>query len=87
MVSIGDYAFCYCNSLENIELPNSVASIGDYAFYYCESLKNIKIPSSVKDIGLNAFNYCYYLNIEVDENNEVYSSEDGVLYNKTKLKL
>ena len=64
-----------------------MASIGDYAFYYCESLKNIKIPSSVKDIGLNAFNYCYYLNIEVDENNEVYSSEDGVLYNKTKLKL
>ena len=87
MVSIGDYAFCYCNSLENIELPNSVASIGDYAFYYCESLKNIKIPSSVKDIGLNAFNYCYYLNIEVDENNEVYSSEDGVLYNKDKTEI
>lgn len=87
MVSIGDYAFCYCNSLENIELPNSMASIGDYAFYYCESLKNIKIPSSVKDIGLNVFNYCYYLNIEIDENNEVYSSEDGGLYNKDKTEI
>ena len=87
VTSIGKYSFPGFRNLASVELPNSVASIGDYAFYYCESLKNIKIPSSVKDIGLNAFNYCYYLNIEVDENNEVYSSEDGVLYNKTKLKL
>ena len=47
-------AFYYCESLETIEIPNSVEEIGKEAFEGCSALKSIKIPKSVKKIGENA---------------------------------
>ena len=58
-IEINDNAFCYCTSLSNITIPDSVTSIGDSAFYYCYSLSTITIPDSVTNIGNNAFQYCY----------------------------
>ena len=58
MTSIGDYAFCNCNSLTSVTIPNSVTSIGDYAFYDCSSLTGVTIPDNVTSIGDAAFMYC-----------------------------
>ena len=34
---IGDSAFEFCDSLEYVNIPNSVTSIGDRAFLFCKS--------------------------------------------------
>ncbi len=86
--TIADYAFCNCNSLTSITIPDSVTSIGKWAFKGCESITNITIPDSVTSIGDFALAYCGSLtSITVDENNLYYSSEDGVLFNEEKTKL
>lgn len=59
VTTIGDRAFFYCDLLQDISLPSTLAAIGDYAFYGCdESLTNITIPNKVTTIGSHAFAYC-----------------------------
>ena len=88
VTSIGYGAFDGCSSLTNIEIPEGVTSIGGCAFYFCSSLTSIEIPSSVTSIGDWAFNYCTSLtNIIVDNDNNAYCSENGVLFNKDKTQL
>ena len=43
VISIGNYAFWECSSLQSITIPNSVTSIGNSAFWGCSSLKEIRI--------------------------------------------
>ena len=86
---IGSSAFHSCTSLTRIEIQSSVTSIKieGGAFAYCTSLTNIEIPSGVTSIG-NAFYGCTSLNsINVDKDNQLYSSEDGILFDKVKTKL
>ena len=85
---IGSSAFYNCTSLTSITIPNGVTSIGDSAFSYCTSLTNITIGSGVTSIGSNTFYYCCSLTaISVDTNNLVYSTVDGVLFNKNQTTL
>ena len=51
-------AFGMCESLTNINIPNSVTTIGDWAFRACKSLTSINIPNSVTTIGDWAFRAC-----------------------------
>jgi len=81
-----------CPNVGSITIPSTigssnypVTSIGDLAFYGCTGLTSITIPDSVTSIVNvnNVFNRCTGLtSIIVDANNTVYSSQDGVLYNK-----
>jgi hypothetical protein len=88
VASIGDSVFYYCWSLSSITIPDSVTSIGDQAFYNCKSLSDVTIPNSVTNIGEAVFASCISLSaITVDAPNPVYSSVDGVLFNKTQTTL
>ena len=58
VTQISTYAFCNCNSLKSITIPDSVTSIGDYAFSYCSSLTRVTIPDGVTSIGGYAFYDC-----------------------------
>lgn len=88
VINICDSAFSGCKDLSNINIPDSVKSIGNSAFSGCESLAGISLPSSVSFIGAEAFFDCSTMTqITVDNNNENFSSQDGVLFNKTKTNL
>ena len=58
VTTIGEGAFCGCESLTNINIPNSVTTIGKGAFSHCDSLTSINIPNSVTTIGISAFWGC-----------------------------
>jgi hypothetical protein len=99
----GDYTFTtnndtititkYSGTASNVAIPNAigvlpVTGIGDYAFSSCGTITNVTIPNSVSNIGLKAFNLCPSLvAIEVDSQNDFYSSLNGVLFNKTRTTL
>ena len=83
VTTIGDRAFDYCSSLTSVEIPESVKTIGSGAFSRCSSLTSVEIPESVTTIGDRAFYDCSRLTeINVNENNQYYKSENGVLFSK-----
>jgi hypothetical protein len=94
VTSVAYYAFEGCAVLTNVTIPDSVTSIGEDAFDGCVGLTSITIPASIIRIGEDgdkaedAFDGCTGLTgITVAEANEVYSSDDGVLFNKDKTSL
>ena len=68
-----------------ISLSDGITSIGKCAFYNSASLSSLTIPSSVTSLGEGALYLCTSLtSITVDERNQNYSSEEGVLFTKNK---
>jgi hypothetical protein len=67
----------------NYTIPHSVTTIGNSAFYGCSDLTSVTIGNSVTTIEVNAFTGCSSLtNIDVGVHNSIYSSINGVLFNK-----
>ena len=86
--SIGPSAFVDCGSLTNATIGSSVASIGEKAFYNCVMLASINLPTALTNIGNEALGWCGNLKaITVDLDNALYSSADGVLFDKSGSKL
>ncbi len=90
VTSIGMGAFSSCTSLASITIPGSVTSIGEDAFSGCTALEtitleNCSITSGMDEIastGLKSLK-----NINVIGESSLYSSIDGVLFNKEKTAL
>jgi len=85
VTTIGWGAFRFCSGLTSVTIPNSVITIGENAFRNCNGLTSITIGNNVTTIGVCAFADCSSLmSIDVESNNKNYSSENGVLFDKTK---
>ena len=70
------------------KVPDGVTHIYYDAFSECKNITSIEIPNSVIDINVIALYSCLNLSeINVDEKSQIYSSENGVLFNKDKTKL
>ena len=82
-ITIADYAFYDCSSLESVTIPDSVTSIGDWAFYDCYRLTSVTIPDSVTSIGEAAFAYCNLDTIVCNSSN--YYVEGGCLIEGTEV--
>ena len=87
IVNIKDYAFEGFGSLKFVIIGNSVETIGCSVFHKCNNLISVKIGSNIKTICDNVFTSFYFTNlisIDVDNKNNIYSSENGILFNKTR---
>jgi len=80
-------AFYYCRYLRSVELPSTLKSIGLWAFWKSLSLSSIYIPASLTDLSAEAFTEGGMSAYEVSPDNPVYSSEDGIMFNKEKTEL
>lgn len=85
VTAIGEGAFYFCADLESITLSDNITDIKNYTFSGCESLTSIAIPEKVDTIDDYAFGGCTsLLSIGVNPLNNVYTSDEGILYNKSK---
>lgn len=88
VTSIEYVSFAGCSSLNSVTLPSSLTVIEAFAFLDCRSLTAISIPESVTSVEEGAFYGCTHLTaIHVSLDNAVYSSEDGILYDKDRTTL
>ena len=88
VTGIKEQVFANCSALTSVSLPDGLTSIGNAAFEYCSSLATVSIGNGVTTIGNNAFYACWALTqFNVDEANEAYCSDGGVLFNKDKTTL
>jgi hypothetical protein len=87
VASIGPRAFSACASLTGIRIPNSVTNIGEDALRSCTSLTNVTLGRGVTNLGHRFFGCRSLTTITVEALNPVYSSIDGVLFNKQQTTL
>lgn len=87
LTHIGFRGFQLCASLSEINFPPNLESIDNVAFASTD-LEDVIIPASVSFIHDNAFTSCEEIrSYTVAEENLVYSSDNGILYNKDKTSL
>lgn len=80
-IKINSTAFFDCLSLRDIRFGSDWTFIDCNPFSYSENLYYLSIPGKVSTIlGLNELKRLK--GITIDENNETFSSVDGILYNK-----
>ena len=88
VTALDERCFDGCKELESIVIPETVTQIRDYAFQGCVRLGSVEIPASVEEIGNFCFEGCISLEaIEVDDHNENYCDEDGILYTRNQTEL
>lgn len=87
VIEIGRSAFRVCGNLRKVHIPNSLVTIGKEAFFDT-NLEEIRIPAALKDLGEDALVTAGAHRygeppslrvIEVDEGNERYYVESGLL--------
>lgn len=84
---IGESAFANCSVLKNVTLVSGGAGlvIGNYAFQNCIALEAFTLSDSVTELSMNVFDGCRNLQgVYVDEGNEYFADDDGVLYDADK---
>lgn len=73
------------DTFKRVIIPNTVIKIANYAFQGCKNITEIIIPSSVEEMQGNPFFNCIHLKkITVDSTSSFFSSENGILFDKSK---
>lgn len=81
---IGSYALSGCVSIESLKIPDSVTGIGGLAFAGCMHMKSLYLGDNLESLGRMSVCECGALNnIMVSEDNKVFASCGGVLYDKS----
>ena len=55
LTEIDNFAFRFCESLTEIDIPEGVINVGRFAFYGCQALREAALPSTLEHIGRFAF--------------------------------
>ena len=84
VTNINDSAFSWMTNLNTINIPATVTHIGENVFYKTDNLLTLTIPSSVISIGNLRFSGTA---LNVVGGNTVYSSQNGVLFDKLQTRL
>lgn len=76
-------AFVNCDKISSVSLPFGLTNIENNAFSDCRGIVKIEIPESVIGLEAGSFSGCVKLQeISVDAHNPVFTSVDGVVYDK-----
>ena len=84
VTNINDSAFSWMTNLNTINIPATVTHIGENVFYKTDQLVTLTIPDSVISIGNLRFGGTA---LNVVGGNTVYSSQNGVLFDKLQTRL
>lgn len=87
VTTIGAYAFSDCYFLTTLSIPDSVVTVGNGALSYLPCLELLTIGKNVVSLGDDNWWGSFSADIVVSEENAVYSSLNGDLYNKDKTEL
>ena len=86
ILKIKEYAFQQATNANNVILADSVTTIGTVILSYHNGI-NVQVGKNAKDINHN-FNYGNTTGkVTIDSNNNYYTIEDNILYNKDKTEL
>ncbi len=83
--TVGKCAFSECG-LTYADIPEGVTKLEE-VFFHCDKLEEFSLPSTLTEFTEGTFGYASLQAINVSPDNEVYKSEDGVLFSKDGTKL
>ena len=83
---VGGETFRYCEKLTKLTIEGNIESI-DSSVFYDTAIKELQVGKGVSSLKETLYGQGALEKIEVEEGNESYISEDGVLYNKEKTTL
>lgn len=86
---IGESAFAGCSEIISVQMPDTIDYIYHHAFAGCTSLiGEFPIGANVYLLQYTAFDGCTGITgLRVENSNENYTSQDGILYNKNLTEL
>lgn len=87
LTALKDYSLSGCNNLTKIILPETLTCIGKSVLCSCINLSEVYLPSSLETIDDSNVLFCLSKNLKsiiVGENNQNYSSVNGILLSKDK---
>lgn len=76
-----------CSKLGSIIIPDSVQNMDEKTFKGCDSLSEITIGAGIEALGAVNLESTALKKINVSEENPVYSSKDGILFDKSMKRL
>lgn len=88
LTTLNNSVFEYCSKLTSVKIPDNITKLNNYTFARCYSLKSVSIGSGCTSMSPLTFCESNAIDeINISENNENYTSVDGVVYNKDKTTL
>lgn len=90
IMTLSEYIWNHNQKLKtiNFEPGTNIKQFGDGAWNGCISLESVTIPSSIEYLSSTIFLKCIKLRrIDVDKNNQNFSSVDGIVYSKDQTEM